>query len=331
MKKLLIIALLLLALLLVSCDGETPSESLPSESAPEVSTHVCDFSGEPEYDENGLPVAASEKALFDKVHELMAKGIVEACYTPTYGGIAEAVMKMSFGNSIGFEYNDANELSDIFGYNYGSFILELNNDEEIGTLLGYTTLEETIKYFDTEIELAALLDIYENKLEPIYSCNIKHDEKEIPAFAYTAESRVAPAIKVAKPKVLIPVFPGTNCEFDTAKALMTAGADPEIFVIRNLTASAIAESVDAFANKVKDAQMIFIPGGFSGGDEPDGSGKFITAFFRNPAIKDVGIDFTGYLIGGTIAFILIKITLLIWAHVHRVNGKKKDKRIKQVE
>ena len=240
----------------------------------------------PEYDENGLPVAASEKALFDKVHELMAKGIVEACYTPTYGGIAEAVMKMSFGNSIGFEYNDANELSDIFGYNYGSFILELNNDEEIGTLLGYTTLEETIKYFDTEIELAALLDIYENKLEPIYSCNIKHDEKEIPAFAYTAESRVAPAIKVAKPKVLIPVFPGTNCEFDTAKALMTAGADPEIFVIRNLTASAIAESVDAFANKVKDSQMIFIPGGFSGGDEPDGSGKFITAFFRNAAVKE---------------------------------------------
>ena len=240
----------------------------------------------PEYDENGLPVAASEKALFDKVHELMAKGIVEACYTPTYGGIAEAVMKMSFGNSIGFEYNDANELSDIFGYNYGSFILELNNDEEIGTLLGYTTLEETIKYFDTEIELADLLDIYENKLEPIYSCNIKHDEKEIPAFAYTAESRVAPAIKVSKPKVLIPVFPGTNCEFDTAKALMTAGADPEIFVIKNLTASAIAESVETFANKVKDAQMIFIPGGFSGGDEPDGSGKFITAFFRNAAVKE---------------------------------------------
>ena len=240
----------------------------------------------PEYDDNGLPVAASEKALFDKVHELMAKGIVEACYTPTYGGIAEAVMKMSFGNSIGFEYNDANELSDIFGYNYGSFILELNNDEEIGTLLGYTTLEETIKYFDTEIELVDLLDIYENKLEPIYSCNIKHDEKEIPAFAYTAESRVAPAIKVAKPKVLIPVFPGTNCEFDTAKALMTAGADPEIFVIKNLTASAIAESVETFANKVKDAQMIFIPGGFSGGDEPDGSGKFITAFFRNAAVKE---------------------------------------------
>ena len=240
----------------------------------------------PEYDENGLPVASSEKALFDEVYDYMSKGIVEACYTPTYGGVAEAVMKMCFGNGIGFEYNDAVELDEIFGYNYGAFILELNTEDEIGTLLGYTTLEETIKYANTEIELASLLDIYENKLEPIYSCNIEQDNKEIPAFSYNAETRVAPAIKVAKPKVLIPVFPGTNCEFDTAKALMTAGADPEIFVIKNLSAQAIAESVDAFAAKVKDSQIIFIPGGFSGGDEPDGSGKFITAFFRNAAVKE---------------------------------------------
>ncbi|MBQ8209895.1 MAG: phosphoribosylformylglycinamidine synthase [Clostridia bacterium] len=240
----------------------------------------------PECDENGLPVAASEKALFDEVYGYMQKGIVEACYTPTYGGIAEAVMKMCFGNGIGFEYNDAVELDEIFGYNYGAFILELNTEDEIGNLLGHTTLEETIKYANTEIELSSLLDIYENKLEPIYSCNIKQDDKEIPVFSYNAETRVAPAIKTAKPKVLIPVFPGTNCEFDTAKALMTAGADPEIFVIKNLSAQAIAESVDAFANKVKDSQIIFIPGGFSGGDEPDGSGKFITAFFRNAAVKE---------------------------------------------
>ncbi len=240
----------------------------------------------PEYDENGLPAAASEKALFDKVHGYMAEGIVEACYTPTYGGIAEAVMKMSFGNGIGFEYNDANELDDIFGYNYGAFILELNTEDEIGVLLGHTTLEETIKYADKEIELSALLEIYENKLEPIYSCNIQQDKNEIPAFSFEAEARVSPSIKTAKPKVLIPVFPGTNCEFDTAKALMTAGAEPEIFVIKNLSAAAIAESVDVFAQKVKQSQIIFIPGGFSGGDEPDGSGKFITAFFRNAAVKE---------------------------------------------
>ncbi|MBR5233247.1 MAG: phosphoribosylformylglycinamidine synthase [Clostridia bacterium] len=240
----------------------------------------------PEYDENGLPTAESEKKLFDEVYALIKAGKVAACYTPTYGGIAEAVMKMCFGNGIGFEYNEEFEIDDIFGYNYGSFILELTTEDEIGAVLGHTCLEETIKYGNDEIELASLLDIYENKLEPIFSCNIEQGEKEIEAFSYNAESRVAPAIKVARPKVLIPVFPGTNCEFDTAKALMTAGADPEIFVIKNLSAKAIAESVEAFAEKVKQSQIIFVPGGFSGGDEPDGSGKFITAFFRNGAVKE---------------------------------------------
>ena len=240
----------------------------------------------PEYDENGLPTAESEKKLFDEVYALIKAGKVAACYTPTYGGIAEAVMKMCFGNGIGFEYNEEFEIDDIFGYNYGSFILELTTEDEIGAVLGHTCLEETIKYGNDEIELASLLAIYENKLEPIFSCNIEQGEKEIEAFSYNAESRVAPAIKVAKPKVLIPVFPGTNCEFDTAKALMTAGADPEIFVIKNLSAKAIAESVEAFAEKVKQSQIIFVPGGFSGGDEPDGSGKFITAFFRNGAVKE---------------------------------------------
>ena len=240
----------------------------------------------PEYDENGLPTAESEKKLFADVYALIKAGKVAACYTPTYGGIAEAVMKMCFGNSVGFEFNEDFEIDDIFGYNYGSFILELTTEDEIGAVLGNTCLEETIKYGNEEIELADLLDIYENKLEPIFSCNIKQDEKEIEAFSFNAESRVTPAIKVAKPKVLIPVFPGTNCEFDTAKALMTAGADPEIFVIKNLSAAAIAESVEAFAEKVKQSQIIFVPGGFSGGDEPDGSGKFITAFFRNGAVKE---------------------------------------------
>jgi phosphoribosylformylglycinamidine synthase len=105
-------------------------------------------------------------------------------------------------------------------------------------------------------------------------------------FEYTATERVAPAIKVAKPKVLIPVFPGTNCEFDSAKVMRDAGAQPRIFVINNQSSDGIARSVETFANELKDSQMVFIPGGFSGGDEPDGSGKFITAFFRNAAIKE---------------------------------------------
>ena len=143
-----------------------------------------------------------------------------------------------------------------------------------------------IKLFDRQKAMEKLLEIYENKLEPIYSCNIKQEEREIPAFNYQAEEYPSPVIKTAKPKVLIPVFPGTNCEYDTAKALMTAGAEPEIFVINNLSPASISSSVKSFAQKVKEAQIIFVPGGFSGGDEPDGSGKFITAFFRNGEIRE---------------------------------------------
>ncbi|MCD7827038.1 MAG: phosphoribosylformylglycinamidine synthase [Clostridiales bacterium] len=240
----------------------------------------------PEYDSSGLPVLASEKALFKLVAGYMRQGIVEACSTPVYGGIAEAVMKMSFGNGIGFEYDEANELNDIFGYNYGAFILEINTEDDIGIKLGHTCLEETIKYGEDEIAISELLEIYEDKLEPIYSCNIKQGKDEIPAFDYTAESRPSPVVKISKPKALIPVFPGTNCEYDTAKALADAGAEPEIFVINNLSAAKISESVDIFVNKLKQSQLVFIPGGFSGGDEPDGSGKFITAFFRNGAVKE---------------------------------------------
>jgi len=108
----------------------------------------------------------------------------------------------------------------------------------------------------------------------------------IPTFSSAFETRVAPAVKVAKPKVLIPVFPGTNCEYDSARAVMAAGGEADIVVIRNLTADDVARSVETVASKIAESQMIFIPGGFSGGDEPDGSAKFITAFFRNPAIKE---------------------------------------------
>ncbi len=240
----------------------------------------------PEYTNDGLPCAKSQKALFDKVTKLMREGKVKAAYTPTYGGVAEAVLKMAMGNGIGFKYADNLTNEDIFGYNYGSFILEVTEDIKDAVLLGNTTGELEISYKNNKIALSELCDIYENKLEKIYKCNIETEAKEIPEFKFEAKTITLPAIKVAKPKALITVFPGTNCEYDTAKALKFAGAEPEIFVINNLTAKNIAESIEVFAKKVKDSQIIFIPGGFSGGDEPDGSGKFITAFFRNPEIKD---------------------------------------------
>ncbi len=240
----------------------------------------------PEYNENGIPVTASLIDTFNKVTELARVGKIAACYTVTYGGIAEAVMKMGFGNDIGFKYSDNLTVNDIFNYAYGSFVIELTEDVDVGVTLGYTTDAMAIEYKGNVIPLNSLLKTYENKLESVYACNIKTAGNTYPAYSYIAEKREAPAIKVAQPKVLIPAFPGTNCEFDTKKVLELAGAKAEILVINNLSASHIAKSIETFAEKMKDAQMIFIPGGFSGGDEPDGSGKFITAFFRNPEIKE---------------------------------------------
>ena len=239
----------------------------------------------PDYDKNGLPVTASLKKVFGEVTALMREGKIAAAYTPTYGGIAEAIFKMAVGNSIGFKFADGISLKDIFSYGYGSFILEFNDSTEYGTLLGETTGSGSISLGDEDVSLKELLTVYENKLEPIFSCNIEQGKSDIPAFTFSAKEHRSAAIKSAKPKVLIPVFPGTNCEYDSAKAVADAGAEAEIFVINNLTSAGISKSVDTFAKKLKESQIVFIPGGFSGGDEPDGSGKFITAFFRNPEIK----------------------------------------------
>ena len=240
----------------------------------------------PDYDGCGLPTTDSLLKLYDTVHKLLTTGKAVAAYTPTYGGVAEAVMKMCFGNGIGFAYEANVTDENVFGYRYGAFVLELAGKwDGNGILLGCTTMEKTVKRGDASVSLNELLTIYEGKLESVYPCNIPTPEAEIPNLDYTTESRVASVLRCVKPRVLIPVFPGTNCEYDSAKAFTAAGAETETVVIRNLTSAAIADATDHFACRVADAQMIFIPGGFSGGDEPDGSGKFITAFFRNAAVK----------------------------------------------
>ncbi len=240
----------------------------------------------PEYDENGLPNAASLVAVFDRVTKLMRAGKVLSCYTPGLGGIGEAVMKMCYGNGLGFGFADTAAVQDIFGYSYGAFILEVTEDVEGAWTVGTVTDNGTITYGSESVGLAALQKAYEDKLESVYACNIPDVVTPIETVSTPEKPRFASAVKVAKPKVLIPVFPGTNCEYDSARAVADAGAEPEIFVVRNMSADAISRSVETFAEKIKDSQIIFIPGGFSGGDEPDGSGKFITAFFRNAAIKE---------------------------------------------
>ena len=240
----------------------------------------------PECDENGLPKTESLMAVYEQVHELLHSGKAVAAYTPCIGGIAEAVLKMAIGNGIGFDFASDVTLDDIFGLTCGAFLLEMTCECDIGKTIGRTTDKNSIEFCGESVSLDELLGIYEDKLEGVYSCNIEQGEKSIENIHYDAPNTVSPAIKVAKPKVLIPAFPGTNCEYDSAKAMRDAGAEPEIIVINNLSAAGITESVEKFAKELKSAQMVFIPGGFSGGDEPDGSAKFICAFFRNHAIRD---------------------------------------------
>ena len=244
----------------------------------------------PEYDDAGLPKKESLLALFDKVTSLMREGKVLAAYTPTAGGVAEAVMKMAMGNGFGFDFDSGMCPSCIFGYKYGAFVLELAEDIDLGKTVGYVTDRREITFNGEKLNTGSLFGAYEDKLESVYSCNIESPRAEVKTVSYEAKTRVAPAIKCAKPRVLIPVFPGTNCEYDSAKAVRDAGALPEIFVINNLSADGIKRSADSFAKKIGESQAIFVPGGFSGGDEPDGSGKFITAFFRGAAVKAAVTD-----------------------------------------
>ena len=249
----------------------------------------------PEFKAAGHPVylfgaadesAESLKATWEAFHALAQAGKVHAAWA-VERGIAEGVMKMSFGNHIGFKA-DANLECDWHLGLYGFLVAELAEDVEIPGVMkiGMTTEEAVIDLGNDSAAIDELYALHAGVLEDVYPVHARENEEEIPTFSFEGKSNLAPAVKVAKPKVLIPVFPGTNCEYDSARAVERAGAEPEIFVIRNLTADAVAKSVEQFSAKVADSQMIFIPGGFSGGDEPDGSAKFITAFFRNAAVKE---------------------------------------------
>lgn len=241
----------------------------------------------PEYDENHLVDFNSLKDVFARVEALIKSGNVLACRTVAFGGISEAVSKMAFGNRIGFEFTGDVTPMELYRACYGAFVIELKEGTETTErVIGTTTESYTVVTDKYTIDLANIERLWESKLEPVFPTKIKEPDYEPKTYSFSAEKRVAPAIKVAKPRVLIPVFPGTNCEYDTAKVFTNAGAEPEIFVIKNLTASAIEESVNEMERLIKQSQIVMLPGGFSGGDEPDGSGKFIVSFLRNPRLTD---------------------------------------------
>ena len=235
----------------------------------------------PEYRKNGTPDPDSQRALFARVDAGLKDGSILAACAVGRGGAAAAAFRMALGNGFGVRFKEG---VDLFAPVYGSFLVEYA--DKGADVIGEVTAARAFACGGGSIPADDLEALYEGRLNGVFPATVKKTYPTPKAFEYRAEKRVSPAIRAAKPRVLIPVFPGTNCEYDTARAFLKAGAVPEIMVIRNMSARAVAESAAAFAEKINESQIIFIPGGFSGGDEPDGSGKFITAFFRNPVVRD---------------------------------------------
>mgnify|MGYP000721272295 CR=1 FL=1 len=236
----------------------------------------------------GCPNFFSLKANYKKVEQMMEDGMVAAASSVGYGGLAEALFKMGLGNRIGFKMMNNMATHDMFKPMYGSIVLEMVSDAPAGELLGETTADYTFECCGDKLDMAQLQEIWESKLEPVYPYRKAGPAVEKIDGSLTAPA--APKIGVAKPKVIIPVFPGTNCEYDTAHAFARAGADPEVLVIRNLTPADVTASCEALVKAINESQIVMLPGGFSGGDEPDGSAKFIASFFRNPAVTEAVRD-----------------------------------------
>ena len=227
------------------------------------------------------------KTAWEALHALARSGKVRAAWA-VENGLSEAVMNMSFGNEIGFSAeNTAVDWNALYP---GAIVAELTEDTAAAVRLGVTTAEPIVRIGDDSAAISELLALNEGVLESVYPSRTAADTAQVPVLSAPTVQRVAPKIGVAVPKVLIPVFPGTNCEYDSARAVRRAGLEPEILVLNNQSAQDVADSISRFAGAARSSQIIFVPGGFSGGDEPDGSAKFITAFFRNPEVRDATMD-----------------------------------------
>jgi len=222
----------------------------------------------------------------EMLYQLIRDKRVVSAWAVGFGGIAEGLFKMALGNRIGAAV-DKGFARDLFAQEIGGIIIEAAASAvppAIGETLGVTTADYTLACQGETYDLAALQEAWEARLEPVFP--YRRSGETVADAAFNADIWAAPAVKCARPRVVIPTFPGTNCELDTARALERAGAEPVVALINNLSPDAVAKSVERIAAQIDKAQMIVFPGGFSGGDEPDGSGKFITAFFRNPRMAE---------------------------------------------
>ncbi len=252
----------------------------------------------PEFKEGGRPVylfapqdstePEAFRPIWEQFHALCRTGKVKAAWAVEAGGVAEAVMKMSFGNQIGFAL-DAN--APLSAPITGSLVAELSEEISLpcAVRIGHTTAAPVITMGKDSAPIAELLKLNEDVLEPVYPTRAGGTES-FPPISWDGRSPAVCRYKTARPRAVIPVFPGTNCEYDTAQACLRAGIEPEIVVVRNLTTDFLAQSAQALDRAIRSAQMVVLPGGFSGGDEPDGSGKFIASFLRSSALTDAILD-----------------------------------------
>ncbi|MDD4834992.1 MAG: phosphoribosylformylglycinamidine synthase, partial [Lutispora sp.] len=282
-------------------------------------------------DENDMPDFEALKKIYDRIHELTLAGHVLSSSTVKEGGVASALTKMCFGNRIGMKVYGNHDYEKFFSPDFGSIILELGKESDVSTLLsgvpyihlGETWNKDVIDIDGIQISLTEAYDSWSKPLEAIFPTkgekadNIFHVE-------YKERNIKKPSTKISMPRVLIPVFPGTNCEYDTARAFEDAGGKADIMVIKNITSKDIEESVMELVKRIRTSQIVALPGGFSGGDEPGGSGKFIAAVFRNDYVKEAVMEFLnskdGLMIGICNGFqALIKLGLLPYGKISDMN------------
>lgn len=242
-------------------------------------------------DRYDMPDYDKLKKIYEDGFKMADNGKIYAASVVKEGGAAAAIAKMCFGSRIGFEFENGLDSVTLYAPLEGSLVIAADSCDLYGAkLLGKTSANEEITMGGESVSLCELEKAYVSRLEPVFRTSAKEPDINFPIENYTERNSAAPAIKAARPRVVIPVFPGTNCEVDTARAFENAGADADIMIVNNLSPANIEQAVDELEAKIKSAQIVMLPGGFSGGDEPDGSGKFIATTFRNPKIADAVND-----------------------------------------
>ena len=249
--------------------------------------------------EDGLIDMKKFKKNMTTVYDLIGAKKVISASAIKFGGVSEAITKMALGNKVGVNLDKITQ-DELFGFNYGSLLLEVKPNVDIEKefeglnykVIGTTIADEMIisKEYDFKLDINTLEEVYEEKLSEVFKIKTADSNKKVEKISYENRTIISPKVKVTKPKVVIPVFPGTNCEEDSARAFMKEGAEVSEVILRNLTKEALVDSIKKLEAEIKTAQIVMLPGGFSAGDEPDGSGKFIATVLRNDRIKEAVME-----------------------------------------